>query len=703
MAKRKFCRKIYKRKNKWPGIILKVFGAVFATLFLLGLAFFLYYIKDLPRPEKFTEGVIPQTTKIYDREGEVLLYEIAGEEKRTVVSLAEIPNYLKWAVVVAEDKNFYEHRGLDFGAILRAILYDLKVGKPIQGGSTITQQLIRSYLLTRKKTLERKTREITLTLELERRYSKEQILEWYLNIIPMGGNLYGMEAVSQTFFQKHISDISLEEAVILASLIRAPSYLSPYGAHLDELLARKNYILERMTKANYITEEEGERAKQEKIEFSPDITLIKAPHFVLTCIKPYLENKYGKDFLEKAGLKIYTTLDVDLQDKAESLVQKGVEELKKYNAHNGALVSINPKTGEILAMVGSKNWHGESEECGSEGCKFDPKVNVVLSLRQPGSAFKPFVYAQAFQKGFTPETVIWDTPTEFNPNCSRDTNQVSDKYGLKCYHPKNYDEKFIGQVNFRIALAQSRNLPSVKVLYLAGLTQVLKLAENFGITTLTNGSTYGLSLVLGGGEVKLLEMVSAYGVFANNGVKVPLNFIKKIEDAKGDIIEETKKSELRVLPSQIAREINDILSDNKTRAPMFGWYSSLYLKDYSVAAKTGTTQKYNDAWTIGYNPSIVVGVWVGNNDNSSMTKPGVVLAGPIWHNFMIEALKKFEDEEFKKPEEVLTGKPILDGVLPGPHSVLHYLNKNNPRGKDNSQEDVQYSGWEYGVENWLGN
>jgi len=705
MSKRKFCRKIYKKKEKWPGIILKVFAAHFLTLFLLGLTFFLYYIKDLPRPEKFTEGVISQSTKIYDREGVVLLYEIAGEEKRTIVSLAEISDYLKWAVVAAEDKNFYEHRGLDFGAILRAILYDLKMGKPIQGGSTITQQLIRSYLLTRKKTLQRKTREIILTLELERQYSKDQIMEWYLNLIPFGSNLYGAEAASQTFFRKPVSEISLAQAATIAALIRAPSYLWPYGENLPALLARKDYILERMRKTNYITEEEVERAKQEKIEFFPNVTLIKAPHFVLTYVKPYLENKYGKDFLERAGLKILTTLDWNLQEKAETIVEDGVESLRGYNAHNGALAALNPKTGEIIAMVGSKNWYATSSEgCDPETlkCKFDPKTNAVLSLRQPGSAFKPFVYAQAFQKGFTPQTKLWDTPTEFNPNCSPEADQISDKYGLKCYHPKNYDERFLGQVNFKIALAQSRNLPSVKVLYLAGLAETLKLAESSGITSLKNQGTYGLSLVLGGGEIKLSEMVSAYGIFANEGVRVPSNFIKKIEDAKGNIIEETKKSELRVLPSQVAQEINDILSDNSARAPMFGWHSPLYLKDYSVAAKTGTTQKYNDAWTIGYSSSIVVGVWVGNNDNSSMTKPGVVLAGPIWHNFMIEALKEFKVEEFKKPEEVLTGKPILDGVLPGPHSILHYLNKNAPRGEDNSQEDVQYPGWEYGVGNWLG-
>jgi len=368
MPKQKHYRKVFRKRKKWPGLFLKIFGLLLLTLFLSGILVFIYYIKDLPRPEKFTEGTIPQSTKIYDKTGEVLLYEISGEEKRTVVSLKEIPDYLKWAVIVAEDASFYQHQGLDFKAMGRAILYDLKLGKFIQGGSTISQQLIRSYFLTRKKTLERKTREIILTLELERRYSKDQILEWYLNLIPMGGNLYGMEAATQTFFQKHISDISLAEAVTLASLIRAPSYLSPYGAHLDELLARKNYILERMEKAGYLTEEEKLTAKEEDIKFYLPIDIIRAPHFAMY-VKNLLEEKYGQDFLTRMGLKVYTTLDWELQKKAEEIVEDGVEGIKIYNAYNGALVALNPKTGEILAMVGSKNWYGESEECGEEGCK----------------------------------------------------------------------------------------------------------------------------------------------------------------------------------------------------------------------------------------------------------------------------------------------------------------------------------------------
>ncbi len=694
MPKRKYRRKIYKRRKRMPLIILKVSLTTILISLFLGVGLFIYFIKDLPRPEKFTEGVIAQSTKIYDRDGQVILYEIFGEERRTIVSLDEMPEFLKWAFISAEDKNFFKHRGLDFKGIFRAFLYDLKLGKPVQGGSTITQQLIRCYFLTRHKTLKRKTREMILTLELERRYSKEQILEWYLNLIPFGGNLYGVEEASQNFFGKHISDISLAEAAILASLVKAPSYFSPYGDNLRELLERKDYILERMFNLNYISQEEFEKAKKEEVLFRPNITSIEAPHFVLF-VKDYLEKKYGRDFLNRKGLKVYTTLDFEIQKTAESVLKEGVEAIKNYNAYNGALVSINPKTGEILAMVGSKNWHATSSEgCDPETlkCKFDPKMNAALALRQPGSALKPFVYTQAFLEGLTPQTVVWDVKTEFNINCSPDADEEFGKYNSECYHPKNYDNKFLGLINLKSALAQSRNLPSIKVLYLAGTNKVLELLKDFGITTLKEKERYGLSLVLGGGEVRLIELVSAYGVFAQDGLKTPLKFIIKIEDSEGNIIEKPNTSPTRILPSYPVREINDILSDNQARAPMFGINSPLNLKDYQVAAKTGTTQDYKDAWIIGYTPNLVTGVWVGNNDNSPMMKkPAVSLAGPIWKNFMTEVLKNFPKEEFTPPQKRLTGIHVIDGEMPENHSILHYLNK----------EDPQYYFWEKGVINFL--
>jgi len=705
MVRRIYQKKVF-QKNKKNIIFafLKISGIVLCLFLFMGIVLFILNIKDLPRPEKFNEGIIPQSTKIYDRNGEVLLYEIAGKEKRTLVLLSEIPDYLKWAVISTEDKNFYKHQGVDVQAILRAILIDLKIRKPLHGASTITQQLIRSYFLTTKKTLKRKTQEITLTLELERRYSKDQILEWYLNLIPFGSNLYGAEATSQTFFGKHISDITLEEAALMAAIIRAPTYFWPQGEHLDELLNRKDYVLERMRKLGYITEEQEKEASEKEIKFAFNPKTIKAPHFVIY-VKSYLENKYGRDYLDTAGLKVYTTLDAELQEKAEEIIKNGVDYLKIYDAHNGALVSINAKTGDILAMVGSKDWYGESEECSEETnqCKFDPKVNVAFSLRQPGSAFKPIVYLDAFSKGYTPETLIWNVATEFNPDCSANANQEYDAYNLKCYHPRNYNNKFAGLTNLRNALAQSVNLPAVKVLYLTGVKSSLDLAKKLGITTLGKEGIYGLSLVLGGGEVKLIEMVGAYSVFANDGVKKPLNFIKKIEDNNGNIIEQTETSETRVVSSQVVRQLNSILSDNDARAPIFGYNSVLNFKDYDVAVKTGTTQFLNNAWAIGYTPSIVTGVWVGNNDNSPTKKPGVTLAGSIWHNFMNEILKKFPKENFEKPEENITEKPILNGEEIEPHSLLYYVQKEDPLGSspENPSLDPQYFNWEYSVQKYI--
>ena len=698
MAKLVHHKTVYKKNRNWFKILLKIFLVFLAIIFFGFVLFLVYSLNDLPRPEKFAEGDIPQSTKVYDRTGKTLLLEISGKERRTIVPLSQIPMKLREAVLTAEDKSFYQHKGLDFKAILRAILADLKLGKPLEGGSTISQQLIRSYFLTRNKTLKRKTREVILTLELERKYTKEQILEWYLNIIPFGGNIYGVETASEVFFHKKVSDISLSESAVLAALIRSPSYLSPYGEHLERLQQIKNYILKGMKKAGYITESQEKEALEEKIKFFKNVNIIKAPHFSLM-VKRKLEEMYSKDFLEKAGLKVYTTLNWDFQEKAEKLIEEGVKYNKRFDAHNGALVALNPKNGEVLALVGSKNWYGESEDCGKEGCKFDPKVNITTSLRQPGSAFKPFAYATFLQKGFTPNTLLWDVKTEFNPNCSPSAEELTDKYGIKCYHPKNYDGRFKGLIKAKEALAQSRNVPSVKVLYLAGEKNTLELAKNLGITTLKNPLKYGLSLVLGGGEVTLLDITSAYGVFGRDGNRTFPHFIYKIEDSKGNILFKEKNSSIKVLESNVAREISQILSSNNLRAPMFGINSPLYIKGYQVAVKTGTTQKYNDAWIIGYTPSISVGVWIGNNNNAPMKGPGVTLAGPIWHEFMEFALKNFKKESFEKPKETLVEKPILNGKTNNlkPHCILYYLNKKDPLGKENSKDDIQFKNWEYAV------
>jgi penicillin-binding protein 1A len=620
-------------------------------------------VRDFPRPEIFAERELFQSTKIYDRTGSVLLYEIYGEEKRTFVPLSQIPKYLKDAVISAEDSNFYHHIGVDPRSIFRALLSDLKILKPVYGASTIPQQLIRSTFLSLEKTPERKTREIILAIELDRRYSKDQILEWYLNQVPFGQNAYGVEAAAQTYFGKHVWEINLAEAATLAALIKAPYSLSPYEENSKEkLLARKDYILDKMANEGFISKEEAEEAKKEEISFKEKRVEILAPYFTLW-VKSILEKEYGKEYLATAGLKVYTSLDYEIQKIAEEVVREGIKKNKQYNAHNAALVAISPKTGEILAMtVGTGNYYEEPypKECvPGVNCLFDPKFNIAVGTesapgRQPGSAFKPFIYATAFKKGYNDQFLVLDSPTNFGV------------WGKKEYTPQNYDGRFRGWVSLRSALAQSLNVPSIKVLYLAGLNEKigsleisdfrgrekilleglkesLKTARDLGITTLNKDiSNYGPSIVLGGGEVKPLEMAYAYSVFANEGIKAPLSPILKIEDLKGRVIFEKKNSQIRVLEREAARLISDILSDNEARAPMFGPRSHLYFENYKVAAKTGTTDDFRDCWTVGFTPEISVSVWVGNNNNAPMIKrqPAATVAGPIFHSFLEKILPK---------------------------------------------------------------
>jgi len=663
MSQRRFYRKIYQQNKKIKRTVsaLRFLFFIFLFLGLCGLFVFIYYAKDLPRPEKFTEKQFIQSTKIYDRSGEVLLYEIYGEEKRTLVSLNDVPDYLKQAVIATEDANFYHHFGIDPKGIARSILINLRLREPTYGGSTIPQQLIRSTFFSTEKTAQRKIREIVLALELDRRYSKDQILEWYLNQVPFGQNTYGVEAASQTYFGKSVRDLSLPEAATLAALIQAPSRLSPFGENKDKLLIRKDYVLSRMSSEGILTEEESEKAKKEEIKFTETPTQIKAPYFTLW-IKQQIEEKYGEDFLKREGLRVYTSLDWEIQKIAETTLREGIEINKNYNAYDGGLVAIDPKTGEILAMsVGTGDYYAPSypEDCtAGVDCLFDPKFNVVIGTkespgRQPGSAFKPFIYAAAFNRGYNASTTVLDEETNFG------------MWGEKEYIPQNYDGKFRGEVSLRQALAQSLNVPSIKVLYLAGadnmvetplttnnfigqeqillngLKNSIEVAKEMGITTLDKPlSSYGPSIVLGGGEVRLLDITSAYGVFAADGLEISPVSILKIEDSEGNIIEENKKTPKRVLSSDTARMITDILSDNDARTPMFGPRSHLYFENYKVSAKTGTTDDFRDCWTIGYTSSLAVGVWIGNSNNESMIRkqPAATVAGPIFHSFLEQAL-----------------------------------------------------------------
>lgn len=622
--------------------IIRRTAVIAGLIMIFGLSVFIYYAKDLPRPEDFEERQLALPTKIYDRTGEVLLYTIYGEVRREPIRLKDVPDFLIKAVLAAEDSNFFKHKGLDFKGILRALILNWRLKKPVYGGSTISQQLIRSTFLTTQKTIARKIKEIVLTLELERRYSKNQILEWYLNQIPFGPNIYGVEEASKSYFQKSVKEINLAEAAVLASLIKAPSFYYPFGSHKDELLKRKDYVLKRMKELGYINEKEYQTAKKTKVVFVQNNKKLIAPHFVLY-VKQYLEKKYGREFLETQGLKVITTIDLEMQRKVEEIVKEYDAWLTKYGAYNASVVVLNPKSGEILTMLGSKDYYGKPypENCTpGKNCLFEPKVNVAVYGigQQPGSAFKPIVYATAFKKGYSEYTVVMDTLTNFG------------KWGDKYYIPQNYDGKFRGPVTFKEALAQSLNVPAVKVLlWYAGIKESLETARDLGITTLNkNPSFYGPALVLGAGEVKLLELTGAYGVFANDGKRVKIKAVLKITNNKGEIIEDnTRISARRVLSEEVAKKISDILSDNKARAPMFGWNSPLYFPGYFVAAKTGTTNSFKDGWVIGYSRSVVVGMWVGNNNNAPMKKyPAVTIAGPVWHQIMLEALKKYEKKNF---------------------------------------------------------
>ena len=599
-------------------------SGVFVTLFL-----FIYFASDLPRPERYADHPKAQPTKIYDRTGENVLYTIYGEEKRELTNLENVPDHFVNALLTAEDSNFYDHFGVDFRGVGRSLITNIRAGETVAGGSTISQQFVRSAFLTPEREVIRKVREIVLTLELERRYSKDEILEFYLNQIPFGSNAYGIESAAQTYFNKTAGELTLAESATLVSLIPAPSHLSPYGDNLEQLMRRKDHLLSRMHSADLITEEEFEEAKEEDLVFHRSRDYLRAPHFVME-VKSILESKYGEEFLKEEGFEVHTTIDLELQKEVERIVKERISQLQHHNAHNAGVIVLDPHTGEILAMVGSVDYFKDPLPKGCTpgvNCKFSPYTNVVKSERQPGSAFKPFVYAKAFKNGYGSNTIVVDERTNFGTESNP-------------YIPRNYDGQFRGEVTLREALAQSLNVPSVKVLSdLAGLNDSVEMARELGIELPRPASFYGLPLVLGGGDVRLLEVSYAYGVFATEGYKNSPIYISKITDREGNILEKNESNQKRVLQPSIAREITDILSDNNARTPVFGENSPLHFPNHEVSVKTGSTQNFRDAWTVGYTSSRVVGVWVGNNDNSPMyNAPGVSVAAPLWRDIMKEVL-----------------------------------------------------------------
>lgn len=686
-------------KIHWQTALL---WAVGAGLFFGGLLLIWAATLQLPDLASLQSRKQEQSLKLYDRTGTVLLYDLNNETQRTAVPLDQISPNLQDAIIAIEDPEFYTHIGIKPRAIVRAIITDLIPGGLTQGGSTITQQVIKNSVLTKDKTLTRKFKEWVLALKLERVLSKQQILTLYLNQVPFGGRLYGAEEASQTFFGKHASDLSLVEAVYLAAVMPAPTYYSPYGLHRDALERRKNLVLSKMFEHGYITKEQQDEAAATTIEFKkPSGSSIQAPHFVFY-VEQYLQDKYGDSVLEEGGWKVTTTLDADLQAKAEEVVQgRAQSQEDNFNASNTAMVGLDPKTGHILVMVGSRNYFDEDI-----GGNFN--AATTKPGRQPGSAFKPFAYAQAFTDGYTPETVLFDVQTQFSTACQPTDTTNSES---PCYSPGNYDNKFRGPMTLREAIAQSINVPSVKVLYLAGIADTLRLAKSLGITTLGNPNQYGLTLVLGGGEVTLLEMTSAYGAFAQNGVHYNTVPVIKVEDGSGNVIEDnTAPQGQQVLSPLVAQQINDVLSDPVARAPL-GENTLFTFPGRDVAVKTGTTNDTRDAWTIGYTPNFVLGIWAGNNDNSPMVKKvSGFIVGPMWNEVMSYALDKLPGESFARTDTDTSGlKPQLRGVwqVPGSdgaiHEILYWVERTNPQGPAplNPSADSQFEYWDYPVRSWV--
>ncbi len=634
------------------------------------LTLIVLFFKDLPSPTKLRENAYPVSSKIFDRNGNIL-YEIYADQNRTPIKLKDLPPYVYQASIAIEDQRFYKHFGFDFEGIVRA-LRNIIFKQQLQGGSTITQQLVKTTLLTRKRTLSRKAKEAVLTVMTEALYTKDEILEMYLNHIPYGGTAYGIESASKTYFNKSAKDLSVAEAALLAGLPQAPSAYSPFGSKPERGTARQKEVLRRMVEEKYITKEKSEEAAKQELKFATDKINIKAPHFVFY-VKDMLEDKYSASVVEQGGLRVTTTLDLSIQEKAQATVSAEIDKLKRYKVGNGAALVTNPKTGEILAMVGSKNYFDASA---------DGQVNVTIRERQPGSSIKPLNYVTAMELGkITPSTMMLDIPTCF---------QVD---GQPLYCPKNYDGSFKGPTQTRFALGNSNNIIAVKTLALNGVDNFIATASAMGIKTWKDPSRYGLSLTLGGGEVTMLDLATAYGTLANQGVRVNLNPILKVEDYTGKVLEEHTPSEIanlvddtnaenaspsakfdwslpveRVLHRANAYLISHILLDNNARIGAFGPSSQLVIPRQIVSVKTGTTNDLRDNWTIGYTPSLLTAVWVGNNDNSPMNRSlvsGVTGAAPIWNGIMKELLKGKKEEWPEKPEDVVSENVCtLSGLIP---------------------------------------
>ena len=620
-----------------------VFLAALGFASVMGL--YAYYARDLPDPGQLAHRQLFQTARIFDRNG-ALLQELNDPNggRRTLIQLKDIPSVAQHATVAAEDASFYDNPGFDLRAVIRATYQWIRTGAPQSGASTITQQLVKNTLLGPEQTAERKIKEAFLAMELTRRYSKDQILEMYMNEIAYGNRAYGIEAAAQTYFGKPAKELTLPEAALLAGLPQAPSLYDPY-TNLPAAKDRQSYVLDQMVRTGAITAEQRDAAEEAPLKFVPASQSgpQEAPHFV-TYVRQLVEQQFGTEALFREGLQITTSLDLDLQHVAEKSARDHIADIKARNATNAALVSIQPSTGEIEAMLGSVDFFDT---------KINGQVNVALSLRQPGSTLKPFTYVTAFGKGWNPATMLWDIPMTFPGG----------------YRPNDFDDRFPGPLAIRDALAQSRNIPAVEALQFVGVPEMLATAHRFGIEDLREPDRYGLSVTLGGGEVKLLDLTYAYAVFANGGNQIgqpvppdrreagfrqfdPVAIVK-VTNSSGKVLYEYKSGSVQVQDPRLVYQITSILSDDRARQPTYGANSPLVLPNRPAAVKTGTTDAFRDSWVVGYTPDLVTGVWVGNSDNTPMKDVlGVAGAGQIWHSFMVGALANTPVTDFKAPSGV---------------------------------------------------
>jgi penicillin-binding protein 1C len=702
----------------WPSL-----GAV--TLIGFGSLAIWMSTLSIPSLSTFEERASSNSTTIYDRTGEIILYDVVASAERTEVKSEYMAPVMKKAVVAAEDAKFYEHKGVRIDSTLRGVTNTVlsKLGAPVRGsgGSTITQQVLKNTILTSDKSVVRKVKEWILATKLEQAYTKDEILTIYLNEVPFGGNIYGVEAAARHFYGTTANKLTTAQAAYLAAIVNRPSYLSPYGKRKNELEYRKNYVLKEMLQNNLITLEEYTAANTEQVVFldRKDNTS-KALHFV-EYVRQQIERQYGSEAMTTGGFKVITTLNWDIQKAAEEAANKhALENEKAYNASNAGVVVIQPGTGDILAMVGSR---------GYEDPAIDGKYNVTLAKRQPGSSFKSVVYAAAFEMGYTPDTVLFDAATQFGSKCEPD-NTTTTTDG-RCYAPDNYDGLFKGPISLRRALAESRNIPAVKLLYLVTPTRTLQLAKTLGMQSLGTTGLYGLSLVLGGGEVRPLDITAAYAAFAADGVYTPAHGILKIQSKSdnADLYTHTSKP-IRAVSAEATRMLTSVLADPEARRPLSG--NALNGFGVPVAAKTGTTNNNRDAWLLGYTPDIAVGVWCGNNDNTPMKK-GSSITIPLWRDVMSASLRTVPRKTaFKQPAPIDPNlPPVLRGhwygnetfvvdtisnklatdltppetrkeyIMGTPQTILAYVTPGNARGGIGDLTSQMYQSWNHGVQQWI--